>query len=30
VERWFRELTDKRIRRGSFTSVADLITAIED
>jgi transposase len=30
VERWFRELTDKRIRRGSFTSVADLIAAIED
>jgi hypothetical protein len=30
VERWFRELTDKRIRRGSFTSVADLIEAIED
>ena len=30
VERWFRELTDKRIRRGSFHSVADLIAAIED
>jgi len=30
VERWFRELTDKRIRRGSFGSVADLIAAIED
>lgn len=30
VERWFRELTDKKIRRGSFTSVADLIAAIED
>jgi transposase len=30
VERWFRELTDKKIRRGSFTSVADLITAIEN
>jgi transposase len=30
VERWFRELTDKRIRRGSFTSVTDLIAAIED
>jgi len=29
VERWFREITDKRIRRGSFTSVADLIAAIE-
>lgn len=30
VERWFRDLTDKRIRRGSFRSVADLIDAIED
>jgi transposase len=30
VERWFRELTDKKIRRGSFKSVADLIEAIED
>ncbi len=29
VERWFRELTDKAIRRGSFTSVAELIAAIE-
>jgi len=29
VERWFREITDKRIRRGSFSSVADLIQAIE-
>ena len=28
VERWFRDLTDKRIRRGVFKSVADLITAI--
>jgi hypothetical protein len=28
VERWFREITDKRIRRGSFKSVPDLITAI--
>ncbi len=28
VERWFRELTDKRIRRGSFLSVPDLIAAI--
>ena len=28
VERWFRELTVKRIRRGSFHSVKDLITAI--
>jgi len=29
VERWFRELTDKRIRRGSFLSVQALIDAIE-
>jgi transposase len=28
IERWFKELTDKRLRRGAFTSVADLITAI--
>ena len=28
VERWFREITDKRIRRGSFENVPDLITAI--
>jgi len=30
VERWFREITARRIRRGSFTSVADLVRAIED
>jgi transposase len=30
VERWFRELTDKRIRRGAFASVPDLIAAIEE
>jgi transposase len=30
VERWFRELTVKRIRRGSFQSVPELITAIDD
>ena len=30
VERWFRELTDKRIRRGSFGSVPELIAAIKD
>jgi hypothetical protein len=30
VERWFRDLTDKAIRRGVFHSVNDLITAIED
>ena len=29
VERWFRELTDKAIRRGVFHCVPDLITAIE-
>ena len=30
VERWFRELTDKALRRGSFNSVPDLIAAIEE
>lgn len=30
VERWFGELTGKRIRRGVFFSVADLQKAIED
>jgi transposase len=29
VERWFRDLTDKRIRRGVFRSVDELIAAIE-
>ncbi len=29
VERFFRDLTDKQIRRSAFTSVADLIAAIE-
>jgi len=29
VERWFRELTEKAVRRGVFHSVPDLITAIE-
>lgn len=29
VERWFRELTDKALRRGVFHSVPDLITKIE-
>lgn len=28
VERWFKELTDKRLRRGVFTSVAELAEAI--
>ena len=30
VERWFREITDKRIRRESFTCVNQLISAIMD
>jgi transposase len=30
VERWFGELTRKRIRRGAFASVADLQHAIEE
>jgi transposase len=30
IERWFKELTDRRLRRGAFTSVADLETAITD
>src|SRR5690349_21474418 len=30
VERWFRDLTDKAIRRGVFHSVNELVTAIED
>ena len=30
VERWFREITTRRIRRGSFASVAALVSAIED
>lgn len=30
VERWFREITDKRIRRGTFRNVAQLIAAIEE
>ena len=29
VERWFREITTKRIRRGVFHSVEDLVTAID-
>ncbi len=29
VERWFRELTTKRIRRGVFHSVDDLVVAID-
>jgi transposase len=30
VERWFRDLTDKRIRRGSFEQVPELIATIDD
>jgi len=30
IERWFAELTNKRIRRDSFLSVKDLIAAIEE
>ena len=30
VERWFREITDKRIRRGTFHNVEQLIQAIMD
>ena len=30
VERWFREITDKRIRRGTFQNVAALTAAIRN
>jgi transposase len=30
VERWFREITDKRIRRGVFKSVDELVKAVMD
>jgi transposase len=30
VERWFAELTSKRVRRGSFVSVEDLKNAIQE
>jgi len=30
VERWFRDLTEKRIRRGVFRSVPELVQAIMD
>ncbi len=30
IERWFAEITEKRIRRGSFTSVASLEKAIRE
>ena len=29
VERWFKEITDRRLRLGVFTSVRDLVDAIE-
>ncbi|BBZ55150.1 hypothetical protein MPHO_21420 [Mycolicibacterium phocaicum] len=29
VERWFRDLTDKNLRRGIFGSVPELIASIE-
>ena len=29
IERWCREITQKRLRRGTFRSVSDLIEAIE-
>jgi transposase len=29
VERWFKELTDRRLRRGAFCSVKSLVAAIE-
>jgi hypothetical protein len=28
IERWFKELTDRRLRRGVFTTVPELETAI--
>jgi len=30
VERWFREITQQRIRPGTFISVRGLIAAIEE
>jgi transposase len=30
IERWFRDLTDKRVRRGTFKNVPQLIQAIQD
>jgi transposase len=29
IERWFKEVTYRRLRRGVFTSVAELVAAIE-
>ncbi len=30
VERWFREITEKRLRRGSFQNVPELVAAIDE
>lgn len=30
IERWFRELTEKTVRRGAFVSVSNLVQAIGD
>ena len=30
IERWFAELTNKAIRRGSFAGVGELVAAIHD
>jgi len=30
IARWFRNLTDKRLRRGTFRKVCSLVTAIQD
>lgn len=30
VERWFREITEKRLRRGTFTNVRSLVKAIKE
>ncbi len=30
VERFFRDITDKRLRRGVFTSVPELIAVIDE
>ena len=30
VERFFRDITEKRLRRGVFTSVPELVTAIDE
>lgn len=30
VERWFRDLTEQRVRRGSFAGVPELVAALEE